>query len=189
MTEHTTTFMDSQFASLNQKRLEIGQELACRIVSISDDTIFLDLNGKSEGILDAAELRDPAGHLKVHEGDTIKVYFLGNQQGEARFTTRISGDAQDNRLLEQAWRNKIPVQGLVEREIKGGYEIKIGNLRAFCPFSQMGGRRKKEDNSTWVGKHLTFIIQEYRDDGKSIVVSNRAVEEQVHAEHLEVLKK
>ena len=40
-------------------------------------------------------------------------------------------------MLENAFNSEIPVQGKVEKEIKGGFEIKIGSNRAFCPFSQM----------------------------------------------------
>ena len=52
-----------------------------------------------------------------------------------RFTTKIAGDKADKSLLENAWKNGIPVEGHVEKEIKGGFEVKIGDSRAFCPYS------------------------------------------------------
>jgi len=80
------------------------------------------------------------------------------------------------------------VEGLVEKEIKGGYEIKIGESRAFCPFSQMGLRRADKQESP-VGKHLTFKIQEYKDNGRSILVSNRVILEEAQQERIDELKK
>ena len=53
-----------------------GQEIETKIVAISGDCVFLDLNAKSEGILDVSEVKDGQGNITVKEGDLIKVYFL-----------------------------------------------------------------------------------------------------------------
>ena len=168
--------------------MEPGQSIETEIVSITGDCIFLQLGGKSEGQLDTAELTDHDGNVSVKEGDRIKVYFLSSQNGEMRFTTRISGDKAGKAVLENAFRNGIPVEGVVEKEIKGGYEIKIGDTRAFCPFSQMGLRRSEEPES-YVGKHLTFKISEYGEDGRNILVSNGAILEEEQKNKIEDLKK
>ncbi|HCM28515.1 MAG: 30S ribosomal protein S1 [Treponema sp. GWB1_62_6] len=169
-------------------KLKPGQLVETQIVSISKDCIFLQLSGKSEGVLDRAELADQDGNISVKEGDTIKAYFLESKNGEMTFTTKISGDKAGSSLLENAYQNKIPVEGVVEKEIKGGFEIKIGTSRAFCPFSQMGARRT-EDTAAYIGKKLTFKIQEYKGNGRDILVSNRAILEDERAAQLESLKK
>lgn len=189
--EHDTA---NSFASLFENslvkmdRLQPGQMVETHIVSISNDCIFLELSGKSEGVLPRAELVDQDGNLSVKEGDPIKVFFLDAKNGEMNFTTKISGGKAAPAMLENAYKNKIPVEGLVEKEIKGGYEIKIGETRAFCPFSQMGERRT-ENPEVYVGKHLTFKIQEYKDNGRSLLVSNRAILEEAHQALVEELKK
>ena len=53
---------------------EIGEPVELEIVAISDTTVFLDLNAKSEGVLDRDELADEEGNVSVKEGDKIKVY-------------------------------------------------------------------------------------------------------------------
>ncbi len=184
----------NSFASLFEssltkiKPMQPGQALETQIVSISKDCIFLQLNGKSEGVLERAELADQDGNISVKEGDTIKVFFLQAKDGEMQFTTKISGDKAGPSMLESAFTNKIPVEGIVEKEIKGGYEIKIGETRAFCPYSQMGQRRT-ENAAEYVGKHLTFKIQEYKERGRNILVSNRAIHEEARLEQVEELKK
>ena len=155
---------------------EPGQQIETKIVAITDDTIFLDLGLKSEGILDKSELADANGKVEVKVGDSIKVYFRENKYEELHFTTKLSGKDTGKEILENAFKNGIPVEGHVTQEIKGGYEVMIGSTRAFCPFSQMGYRQKKE-SSEYVGKHLTFVIQEYKNDGRNIVVSNRVIME------------
>ena len=169
-------------------KLQPGQMIETQIVSITKDCVFLQLSGKSEGVLDRAELTDKDGKLTAREGDAIRVFFLNAKNGEMNFTTRISGDKAGSAMLESAYKGKIPVEGLVEKEIKGGYEIKIGEARAFCPFSQMGTRRAENSESP-VGKHLTFKIQEFKEGGRNILVSNRVILEEEKADKLEALKK
>lgn len=158
------------------QKLEIGEQIETEVVAVTDTTIFLDLSSKSEGVLDRAEFSD---ENLPKEGDKIKVFFLGTQDGESRFTTKISGQNADKSMIENAFNSGIPVEGVVEKEIKGGYEIKIGGTRAFCPYSQMGGRKnssaEKSAEENFVGRHLVFKIQEYKNEGRNIVVSNRAI--------------
>ncbi len=164
-----------------------GQAVKTEVVSISKDCVFLQLNGKSEGILDRDELTDKEGNLTVKVGDPLRVFFLNAENGEMRFTTRISGETAGAGMLEEAYHEKIPVEGLVEKEIKGGFEIKIGTFRAFCPYSKMG--EKRSDNpADYIGKRLSFKIQEYKDNGRSILVSNRVIHEEARQERLEALK-
>jgi len=166
---------------------EPGQQIETQIVAIVGDTTFLELNMKSEGVLDSAELLDKNGNLTSKVGDTIKAYFISAENGEMRFTTKLSGDRADSTILETAYKNEIPVEGTVEKEIKGGFEIKIGASRAFCPYSQMG-YRQKEEPSFFIGKHLTFRIKKFEQNGRNLVVSNRDILEAKANEQLEVLE-
>lgn len=178
---------------IKMNRLVPGQEIEAQIVAITGDCVFIDLNAKSEGIIDKAELLDKDGTCTLEEGRSIKAYFLGEKNGEMRFTTRLaadklSKDKADTSMLEQAWKGGIPVEGKVEREIKGGFEVKLGNARGFCPYSQMGFRQKEAGNF-YVGKVLTFRIQEYKEEGRNILVSNRAVLEEEHRQKLAAISK
>ncbi len=154
-----------------------GQKVQGRVVKISSEWIFLDLGGKSEGYLDRKELLDAEGNLAIKEGDLVAAHFLSSGDDGMRFTTQITGGDAGRHHLEDAWRSGIPVEGLVEKEIKGGYEIKIaGGLRGFCPFSQMGLQRA--DSADLVGRHLAFRITQFDEKGRNIVLSNRAVMEE-----------
>lgn len=165
------------------EKLTPGQEIESTIVQISGDTIFIDLNAKSEGIIPTAEFTDSDGNISVKTGDKIKAFYLGEKNGENRFTTKISGQSADDTMLENAFKNHIPVEGHVEKEIKGGFEVTVGSARGFCPYSQMGFRQKDEP-AGYIGKTLAFIIQEYKEGGKKLVLSNRKVLEEEHQNHL-----
>ncbi len=155
-----------------------GQKVQARIVKISAEWIFLDLGGKSEGYLDRKELLDDEGNLSVKEGSLIEAYFLSGGANELRFTTRIAGGEAGRYYLEEAWRSGIPVEGLVEKEIKGGFEVRIaGGLRGFCPHSQMGLQHSGNPHDL-IGQHLAFRITQYAEKGRNIILSNRSVLEE-----------
>lgn len=168
---------------------EQGQMIETTIAAISNDTVFIDLGLKSEGFVNKSEFCDENGNCSIKEGDKIKVYFLGGKNEELHFTTKLAGQNAGKSVLENAFKNGIPVEGHVTKEIKGGFEVMIGTSRAFCPYSQMGYRQKKEP-AEYVGEHLAFKIQEFKNDGKNIVLSNRAIlEEQANAELDQLSKK
>ena len=81
-------------------------------------------------------------------------------------------NAATQRELENAFEAGLAVEGKVESAIKGGYEVRIARERAFCPLSQIDIARTA-DPAVHVGKTYTFRIIEYKDGGKSIVVSRR----------------
>ena len=168
--------------------LQPGQKVEAVIVKITKEWIFLDLGGKSEGYLDRKELLDDDGNLTVQEGNTIQAYFLSARNNEQLFTTKIGKGSTGQAHLEEAYQNGIPVEGIVEKEIKGGFEVKIaGGILGFCPYSQMGLRRVKNPDE-YVGQRLTFTITEYGEKGRNIILSNRAVLEEELQQQKEALK-
>ncbi len=168
--------------------LKPGEALEAEIVNITGDWVFLNLDGKTEGYLDRKEVVDEAGNPTVSEGDRIRVYFLEAHNNEKHFTTRIVGGAAARSFLENAWKGGIPVEGVVEKEIKGGFQVKIaGNTRAFCPYSQMALSRI-ENASEYAGKRLNFKIIDFTERGRNIIVSHRAILEQEREQKREALK-
>lgn len=173
---------------VSRERLEPGQRVKATIVKITPDWVFLDLGGKSEGILDKRELLDAEGNLAVNEGDVLQAYYLSGSQGAQIFTTKIGGGESARHHLEEAWQNGIPIEGMVEKEIKGGYEVKLaGNVRSFCPFSQMGLHRVS-DPGAFIGQRLNFKITEYAENGRNIIVSHRAILEEERQAQRDLLR-
>ena len=77
------------------------------------------------------------------------------------------------------------MEGKVERAVKGGYEVRIARQRAFCPFSQIDIVRN--DAAIHEGRVYEFRIVEYKEGGRNLVVSRRALlEEQQQAAAAEV---
>jgi len=159
-------------------RLEPGQKVSATVLQVGAEWVFLDVGQKGEGVLDVRELTDAEGEVKAVVGATLEAYFLSRAGGELRFTTRIGGGSSGTAQLEEAWRSGIPVDGRIEKEIKGGYEVKLpGDVRAFCPYSQLGMRRQ-ESAEELVGTSRAFKISQFSEQGRNIVVSHREILEE-----------
>lgn len=186
--------MEESFADLFKadegkkiKKINPGQKVTAKVVGVSPESTFIDVGGKSEGVINTSEFTDNAGNISVEVGDNVEVYYLQNKNQTKLFTTKI-GSGSDISHLEEACRSGIPVEGSVKAEIKGGFEITLGgNNRAFCPFSQMSLRRVEDPAAEYVGKSMVFLITRLEENGRNIVVSGRAVEEEARAELREKL--
>jgi small subunit ribosomal protein S1 len=171
-----------------KKQLSPGQKIKAVVVDVSQDSIFLDVGGKSEGFIDRKELEDETGDVTVKAGDSIEVYFLSSARNEMLFTTKIGGGSTSLAHLEEAYRNGIPLEGFIKQEIKGGFEVTVaGKIRTFCPYSQMDIRRIP-DAEDYVGEHMLFKITEYKENGRNIILSRRIILEEEREEKRELLK-
>jgi small subunit ribosomal protein S1 len=170
-------------------RLEPGQKVKSKIISISDDLAYIDLGTKSEGIIDVNELVDDNGDLIVKEGDEIEASFVTMQNGMKKMTTLIHGYTPIQLdEIRSAYNAGLPIKCDIKREVKGGFEVSAGGVRCFCPFSQIdlkGGR----EGGVYLGQTFSFKVLEYKDEGGlNIVVSRRALLEDEKQEQIKRLK-
>jgi small subunit ribosomal protein S1 len=170
-----------------RRSLEVGQVVTGRILQIDDETVFVDVGGKGEALIDRAELQDEQGHLTVAVGDRIEATVV--RSGDAiRLSYRLLQGAQAREGLAVAAETGLPVEGKVAAVVKGGYEVRVAGLRAFCPFSQMDLRRV-DDAEALVGRVLEFRIARNDEGGRNIVLSRRALLEERAARAAEETRK
>ncbi len=170
------------------RHLTPGQKITATIVSLGEETTFLDVGGKSEGVLNSSELKNEENQFTRSVGDTVDVYFLQSKGSEMLFTTSL-GSGSSAAHLEEAFHGGIPVEGFVKAEIKGGFEITLGgNIRGFCPYSQMGLRRVDDAAGEYLETHMKFMISRFEEGGRNIVLSARAIQEAEREEMREKLK-
>ena len=176
-----------QTKDVSGPRLQPGDKVEAVIADINGENIFLDVGGKSEGVMGAAEFRGEDNELTVSTGDRVTVFLVALRGGEMRFTTRIGSGQAGLEELEEAHRSGIPVEGRVIEEIKGGFQIKVAGQRAFCPYSQMGLRRI-ENPDEYLDQSMTFRIIEFSERGRNIILSARAVLEEEREQLKEELR-
>ena len=184
---------DESFADLFQAKtvsrptMKPGDRIEATVVGISGENIFLDVGAKSDGVLAAAELRNEAGELTGGIGDRGRVYLLPKRGGEMACTTRLGGGQTTPREIEEAFEAGIPVEGKVTAEVKGGFSVTVAGHRCFCPYSQMDIRRVEQADS-YLDKTLAFKIMEFGSQGRNIILSARALQEEQRAREREQLK-
>ena len=107
-------------------------------------------------------------------------YKFGKAFNEDKLIVRpktpvVEAGADDNVTTKTAWETGDTVAGLVEKELKGGYEVTVAGQRAFCPFSQID--KFKKESAEYLGRKFDFIVTEYSKDerGLNVVVSRRAL--------------
>src|SRR5437773_4812506 len=162
-------------ASIKAKRFEKGQTLEGTIVAIGPEVAFVDVGGKGEATIEVDELKDADGHLEVAVGDHIQAVLVSTVGG-LTLSRKLARGAATERQLEDAFHTRLPVEGKVERAVKGGYEVRIGHQRAFCPLSQIDTVRTEP--SAHEGRVYQFRIIEYKEGGRNLVVSRRALLEE-----------
>jgi len=173
-------------ASLKAKRIEQGQTIEGTIVAIGPEVAFVDVGGKGEATIDVAELRDDDGDIEVAVGERIQAVVVSTSGGLILSRRLARGDASA-RQLEDAYRAGLPVQGKVEREVKGGYEVRVGHARGFCPFSQIDIVRTEAP--AHIGRVYQFRITQYGERGRNLVLSRRALLEDARKAEAEEVRR
>ena len=171
MSEQEEDFATMFEASIKARRLERGQTIEGTIVAFGSDVAFVSVGGKSEAQIDLAELKDDDGDIEVKIGDRIHAVVVSTSGG-VTLSRKGVRNAATHRELENAFEAGLAVEGKVESAIKGGYEVRMARERAFCPLSQIDIVRTA-DPAMHVGKTYPFRLLEYKDGGKTIVVSRR----------------
>jgi small subunit ribosomal protein S1 len=170
-----------------RRALERGQVVKGRVIQISDEHVFVDVGGKGEAWIDRAELTDDQGQLKIKVGDDVEATVVATGD-EIRLSHRLRQGAQAREALAVAAQTGVPVEGRVAGVIKGGYEVTVGGLRAFCPFSQMDLRRVDSEQD-YVGRVLEFRLTKFAEGGRNLVLSRRALLEEQAAKAAEETRK
>ncbi|WP_295435911.1 S1 RNA-binding domain-containing protein [uncultured Thiodictyon sp.] len=170
----------NQSQPAKQAEPKVGEKVRGTVISIGEDCAFIDLGGKTEGRMELAALRDPEGGLKVAVGDPIEAAVTGKDI-EGGFLMLGSQHGHKYHGLEevrQAYSQGLPVQGQVTGAVKGGVEVLIAGLRAFCPASQVD-TRFVEDLSEYVGQRLDFRVTKIEGGRRpNLVVSRRVILEE-----------
>jgi small subunit ribosomal protein S1 len=163
-------------ASVKALRFKQGQTVEGTIVAFGQDVAFVSIGGKSEAQIDLAELKDDEGDVEFSVGDRVQAVVVSTSGG-ITLSRKGVRNAATRRELENAFHAGLAVEGKVETTTKGGYDVRIAGQRAFCPLSQIDTSRTA-DPEAHVGKTYTFKIIEFKDDGRSIVVSRRKLLEE-----------
>jgi small subunit ribosomal protein S1 len=162
------------------KRLQVGERCRGEVVQLGRDGVFVevldhdDFGKRPQAYLHIIDVRDAAGKLSVALGDVIEAVVVEIDRGGEIRLGRSLGKPEGLGQLETAHAAGVAVEGKVTGVNKGGLDVEIAGLRAFCPVSQID-RGFVQDPASLIGRTLSFRVTELRDGGKRVVLSRRAV--------------
>ncbi len=162
--------------STTQRRLKVGDKITGEILSLGKEESFISTGTTVDGLILNNELKDAEGKLQYKVGDKIEVYVNQLKGGEIRLSKKASGGG-DADSLEDAFDCMIPVEGRVTEVCNGGFRVNLMGKTAFCPISQMDSKHITQA-ADYVGKKFDFLITQFENRGKNIVVSRRKVLDQ-----------
>lgn len=165
-----TSFGDilNEFEQLHHAR---GETLEGTVVSVTPDTVFVDIGRKTDGVLPV----DPAVPLKP--GQKMLVSIRGRDpEGNYLLSTIRVETPRDWTGLEAAFANKSVIAGHVMELIKGGLRVDVG-VRAFMPASRSGAR-EQADLEKLVGQDIECRITKLDTASEDVVVDRRGVLEE-----------
>ena len=185
--DFATLFAASEAAASRRSAIAVGDVVRGQVIALGQTTAFVAVGGKGEASIDLAEFRDPAtGELTVAIGDELEATVVddGKRSGSIVITRTLARGGRAPAELEQALAHRIPVEGLVSGENKGGFEVQVGAIRAFCPGSHIDRRRgERPPAGAYIGQRLRFLVTRIDAGGRNVVLSRRELlEEEVAAE-------
>ena len=163
----------SQFErSKTTKRAEGSREGT--VVSVSADSVFLDIGFKTEGMLPLTEFQNDREPPK--RGDKLQVSIKSRDpEGYYLLTRSKVARPTDWAALERAFAEKTPIIGTVTAVVKGGLSVDVG-VRAFMPASRSGARDAPEMEKL-VEQEIRCRIIKLDATDEDVVVDRRAVAE------------
>ena len=150
------------------------------VVSISPESVFVDIGRKVDGVVPVEQFRDAAGALTVQVGDKMRVSITGrDEEGCYTLSTIKVERPKDWSALEKAFAEKRTIGGVVTEFVKGGLRVDVG-MPAFLPASR-SGTKDQADLEKLVGQEIQCRIIKLDTADEDVVVDRRVVLEEEEA--------
>jgi small subunit ribosomal protein S1 len=165
-----------QFERSHSHKIENGsRQLEGTVVTVTSDSVLLDIGYKTEGILPLTAFEGTGQTPKP--GDKIPVTVKGRDpEGYYELTRFKIARPTDWSSLERAFAEKSTIVGTVTGLIKGGFSVDVG-VRAFMPASRSGVRDAAEMEKL-VEQEIRCRIIKLDTADEDVVVDRRVVAEE-----------
>ncbi len=156
---------------------QAGQLVEGTVVQITNDYVYVDIGDKSEGLIPVEEFAE--GLPK--EGDKVQALLSGHNANGPVLSKKKADSKRFLKEIQTAWKEKTPVDGIISKVVKSGYEVNLGiDKAAFLPISQADSDKIEKPESLLGVKSKFYIERLYSDNKLSPVVNRRKyLEEEV----------
>jgi small subunit ribosomal protein S1 len=170
------------------RRLTAGEVVEGTVLQVGPEFVFVDIGMPTDARIDRSEVSDAKGNATVQVGERLRARVVEVDPRAPRLAIAMgrSGSAIDARSLELARESGAAVQGQVTKVVKGGLQVEVGGVRAFCPASQVDVSYVA-DLQPFEGQTLDFKVTDIREGGRNVIVSRRALLEDQRRERTQEL--
>jgi ribosomal protein S1 len=151
--------------------LEEGDLVDGHVIQVTSDFIFVDVGYKSEGKIPTVEFGDSIPKI----GDVVSVILVKKEghNGEIVVSKKRADEKIYWRTVSNAFRDHLTVEGTIDKEIKGGFEVDLGHaLRGFLPASKADVQRVEKGDKL-IGVKSQFYLERLYSEKKVNIVLNR----------------
>lgn len=171
------------FKSIDENAVIMG-----KVVSINAREVVVNIGFKSDGVINASELRyNP--NLKI--GDEIEVYVESQEDanGQLQLSHKRALILKSWQRVNEAYDNQEIITGYVKGKTKGGLIVDVFGIEAFLPGSQIDVKPIR-DYDIYVDKTMEFKVVKINHEYKNVVVSHKAlIEAEIEAQKDEIISK
>ena len=171
------------FKSIDENAVIMG-----KVVSINTREVVVNIGFKSDGVINASELRyNP--NLKI--GDEIEVYVESQEDanGQLQLSHKRALILKSWQRVNEAYDNQEIITGYVKGKTKGGLIVDVFGIEAFLPGSQIDVKPIR-DYDIYVDKTMEFKVVKINHEYKNVVVSHKAlIEAEIEAQKDEIISK
>ena len=174
--------------SLNTLNMKPGSLVTGIVMDILDTYVVVHVGLKSEASVPINEFYDESGELAVEVGDEVQLTLEAVEDGHGN--TRVS---REKAIKQEVWKriedclvSESVLKGLITGQVKGGLTVDIQGIKAFLPGS-LAESIPTKDFDHLLGKYEEFKVIKLDKEKSNIVLSRKAVLEEVNSEEREKL--
>ncbi len=158
------------------RRVQEGEVVKGRIVSITKDFVMVDIGYKSEGQIPIAEFTAPDGEITAQVGDQVEALLEGSEteEGPLMLSKNKASRIKVWEEISYAYHNEGTVEGTIVAKVKGGLSVDLGGILAFLPGSQVDLVPVRHTDHL-IGQTTTFNVLKFNRKRRNVVLSRRSL--------------
>lgn len=165
------------------RRVQEGEVVKGRIVSITKDFVMVDIGYKSEGQIPIHEFTTPEGEITAQIGEQVEA-LLESREDEEGALLLSKNKASKIKVWEEvsyAYHHDGVVMGSVVAKVKGGLSVDLGGIVAFLPGSQVDLAPMRHTDHL-IGQRFPFKVLKFNRKRRNVVLSRRTLLEKAKTE-------
>ncbi|MDD3579669.1 MAG: 30S ribosomal protein S1 [Desulfobacca sp.] len=165
------------------RRVQEGEVISGRIVSIDKDYAVVDIGYKCEGQIPIQEFTTPEGEVTAQIGDQVDVLLerRDDEEGVVMLSKEKASKIKVWEEISTAYQEDGVVEGIIAAKVKGGFSVDVGGLTGFLPGSQVDLQPIRNVDAL-VGQRHQFKVLKYNKKRRNVVLSRRAILEKEKSE-------